>query len=265
MTRRAFLGASAALGAAALGYSAISNELEVTHSRAIGRSLAAGLRIAVATDMHAPHDYIDQRAFSEAVRRFDPHLMCVVGDAIERRGTEALVRFYDDTTARLGKFAVYGNWEYYGRIVPSVLSREYERAGFRLLLNEKIRLDYNGRPIDLIGLDDLLGGAPDYSLGRMNAGDAPDTPAIVLSHCPLTFDRMVPIVDRPIQMLAGHTHGGQIAPFGWAPVRPWGSGRYVAGWYAGSGGSALYVSRGLGNSGAPFRIGSRPELALLTF
>ena len=67
----------------------------------------------------------------------------------------------------------------------------------------------------------------------------------------------------PFTAFAGHTHGGQIAPFGVALVTPPGSGAYVKGWY-GAGGQRLYVSRGLGNSDIPFRIGSPPELALLT-
>jgi predicted MPP superfamily phosphohydrolase len=61
-------------------------------------------------------------------------------------------------------------------------------------------------------------------------------------------------------MLSGHTHGGQIAPFGVALKLPHGSGGYVAGWYRGDG-VPLYVSRGIGTSLVPIRIGATPELA----
>jgi hypothetical protein len=61
-------------------------------------------------------------------------------------------------------------------------------------------------------------------------------------------------------MLAGHTHGGQVAPFGIATVLPRGCGRYVAGWYR-EGGPPLFVSRGIGTSSLPVRIGASPELA----
>ena len=72
------------------------------------------------------------------------------------------------------------------------------------------------------------------------------------------------IAHRPTVVLAGHTHGGQIAPLGLAIVLPEGSGRYVHGQYQSANSQhTLYVSRGLGNSGPPFRIGARPELALL--
>jgi predicted MPP superfamily phosphohydrolase len=59
--------------------------------------------------------------------------------------------------------------------------------------------------------------------------------------------------------LSGHTHGGQVAPFGIATILPPGCGRYVAGWYRDSG-PPMYVSRGIGTSLFPVRIGATPEL-----
>jgi len=64
---------------------------------------------------------------------------------------------------------------------------------------------------------------------------------------------------RPQWMLAGHTHGGQIAPFGWTPFRPRGSGRYVGGWYRDTV-PALYVSRGIGTSVIDARHRAVPEV-----
>ncbi|HEU0012912.1 MAG TPA: hypothetical protein VFQ45_04475, partial [Longimicrobium sp.] len=74
---------------------------------------------------------------------------------------------------------------------------------------------------------------------------------------PLDFD-----LSRITLMLSGHTHGGQVNLFGWAPVLPRGSGRYVRGWFRDPGAIPLYVSRGIGTSQYPVRLGSPPELAL---
>jgi predicted MPP superfamily phosphohydrolase len=63
-------------------------------------------------------------------------------------------------------------------------------------------------------------------------------------------------------MLAGHTHGGQVAPFGHALILPPGCHGYVQGRYARPP-HQLYVTRGLGSSHLPFRVGARPELAIL--
>jgi uncharacterized protein len=64
-------------------------------------------------------------------------------------------------------------------------------------------------------------------------------------------------------VLSGHTHGGQVAPFGLATILPRGCGRYVAGWYRDEGGPPMYVSRGIGTSLVPVRIGATPELVVI--
>jgi hypothetical protein len=268
ITRRRFL-AAAGLGVAGLsGYGALSNELEATRS-AVPRWPAdarAPLRLALATDMHGPHHLIDLAALVRTIAEFQPHVLCVVGDAVDNRGDEGLVSLYGAVQAPLGKFAVLGNWEYEGECDIPRLERAYAHAGVDLLINRRVTLDHAGEPIDIVGLDDILGGSPDLRLiDTLRPGDATAPRAIALSHCPRGFDSLVPHAPRPIVTLAGHTHGGQIAPLGVALVLPTGSGHYVKGWYVSRHGSHhLYVSRGLGNSGPPFRIGSRPEIALLT-
>ena len=64
-------------------------------------------------------------------------------------------------------------------------------------------------------------------------------------------------------MLAGHTHGGQIAPFGWALVTRIRNRRYARGLVQ-TDHFPLYVTRGLGVTGIPLRIGSDPELPVIT-
>lgn len=84
----------------------------------------------------------------------------------------------------------------------------------------------------------------------------------MLSHTPVFRDTLSGSDPRIRAMIAGHTHGGQIAIGGWAPIRPPGSGDYVSGWYR-ENGPDLFVSRGLGTSLIPIRLGSTPELALI--
>lgn len=261
LTRRHFLTVAGAGAVASAGYVALSNRLEVTRHARPRRGGASPLRVAHLSDLHAPHDWIEPEALARAVRAFAPDLVVVTGDAVQRRGTEALVREYAALTARLGAFAVIGNWERWGRCDEALLRREYERAGIRLLVNETAAVDCDGEPVSIVGLDDFRSGAPDYPLLRASSRAAGRR--LVLSHCPITFDVIAAAAGAaPVDVLAGHTHGGQIAPFGLALHTPPGSGRYVKGWY-GLGVHRMYVSRGLGNSGPPFRLGARPELALL--
>ncbi len=60
--------------------------------------------------------------------------------------------------------------------------------------------------------------------------------------------------------LSGHTHGGQIAPIGWALERirqP-----YVFGLHD-VGGTILYVTSGAGYWGPPMRLGTRAEIVVV--
>jgi uncharacterized protein len=263
LSRRHFL-AAATVGIAGTVYGAGSNDLQITHPTHPAPPGHPPLRVALLTDMHAPHDWVEGKHLVDAIRRFDPHIITIVGDAVDERGEEHHVAFYDALTAPLGKFATLGNWEYQGLCDLVRLRREYDKVGVRLLINETVYLDHQGTPLQLIGLDDLRAGMPNYAL-LDSPPPPPEGRTLVLAHCPKSFDSVVTVARRPVTVLSGHTHGGQIAPFGVAIITPDGSGRYVQGWYpAATGGHALYVSRGLGNSGIPFRIGARPELPLLT-
>lgn len=266
LTRREFVATAGGVGLLSL-YGASSNGLDSSRTTLQGGTQRGqSLRVALLTDMHGPHNWIDQDELIAETGGFQPDLVCIVGDAVDRRGDEPLVRRYADLPAKFGKFATLGNWEYQGECNLQRLRREYERAGVRLLVNETAQIDTGaGGPVDLVGLDDWRAGSPDYTLVSSLPGAPQDaTRAVVLCHCPVGFDTISRVAKRPTAVLAGHTHGGQIAPFGFALVLPEGSGRYVKGSYASADAKhALYVSRGLGNSGPPFRIGSRPELALL--
>ena len=80
---------------------------------------------------------------------------------------------------------------------------------------------------------------------------------ILLAHDPSTFKRASALgVDL---QLSGHTHGGQIFPFGLL-VRL--AVPFVAGLYE-RGGSLLYVSRGTGFWGPPMRLLAPAEITEL--
>ncbi|HET7457019.1 MAG TPA: metallophosphoesterase [Gemmatimonadaceae bacterium] len=269
--RRLLRGAAAATALAATGGALVvsGNRLDVHRVPTPDSPRSDGsrepLRVALLTDVHAPHDWFAFDELAAATRAFDPHVVLVVGDAINRRGDEQLVRAYGALPARLAKLAVLGNWEYQGRCDVAALRAEYDSAGVRLLVNESATIDHGGELVAILGLDDYLRGRPRLSLltGLASSASASAPRTLVMAHCPALFDTARQLVKAPFVALSGHTHGGQIAPFGRALVTPPGSGAYVKGWY-GDASQRLYVSRGLGNSDIPFRVGSPPELALLT-
>lgn len=253
------MGAASSLGAA--------NALEATRPAApAGTRACRALRVALVTDVHAPRSWVPIETLAETIQAFDPDLLFIVGDSIDRRNEEAQVRAFGRLSARYGKFAAVGNHEHWSVSSFTRLRREYERADVRLLVNEQSAVDVGGTPVVISGLDDWRAGTPDYALvadGQRRWRDAAHR--IVLAHCPAAFDAIRAASTLPLDVLAGHTHAGQVAPFGVPIVLPYGSGEYVTGWYtARQHAQRMYVSRGVGNSGIPLRVGARPEVALLS-
>jgi hypothetical protein len=74
----------------------------------------------------------------------------------------------------------------------------------------------------------------------------------------------LPIVERAgvSLQLSGHTHGGQFAPFNWFTRRVFGKFTHGMNRF---GALQVYTSTGAGTWGPPMRVGTHPEIVLLTF
>jgi predicted MPP superfamily phosphohydrolase len=187
-------------------------------------------------------------------------LIVFTGDQIDRRRVDAdmFVHGFAGIRAPLGVFGVLGNHDY--RVSPRRALWTLEAAGITPLVNSSALLDRDGKRIALIGIDDLLapaGRGPDFRIVERH----PEAFRLVLCHQPQGWDEARRF--GADLTLAGHTHGGQIA----LPTRNFNPARvytrYIAGPYT-EDGSLLYVSRGIGVGAVPLRLGSPPELDLIT-
>jgi len=247
--------------AAAIDGVAITPRRLVTSHHTFGQAATAErLRIVQVSDLHVHGMGTLERQLLEQLHEAQADLIVITGDSIDRAGSLPLL----DTL--LGEFprsprvlAILGNWEYRSGIVPEQFARTYARHGIELLVNRSIELAHRGRTIRVTGLDDILFSQPEAASA---IGDGrPLDHHLVLTHCPIARDTLgLPPEHAASLVLSGHTHGGQVAPFGVAAILPPGCGRYVAGWYRDANGPPLYVSRGIGTSGLPIRIGATPEL-----
>ena len=266
MERRTFI-KSLAIGGAALaasgGYFEHSNRFAVASLEMdVFGGLKEPLRICLISDFHAPSYTFRLDKLTQAVNSFHPDFIFATGDIIDDTGNEPLIRrLFSGMKVKGGKYSILGNWEYWSNADLNLLDAYYRQAGFELLVNKTVELSYRGQDLRITGLDDWIAGKPDYKLLEDAGGNTAIN--IVLVHCPAAFDTIKDISGRASLTLSGHTHGGQIAPFGAMIFRPPGCGAYTKGLYR-QGSRALYVSAGLGNILLPFRIGSRPELCLLT-
>jgi len=193
--------------------------------------------------------------FERIVSQIDalhPDLVVLTGDLLDPgfHGDEAVEKIGLALKGKQGKFAILGNHEFYHGLEASVEC--YKRLGARLLRNEVVELP-NG--LQIAGIDDirtvhLTRAEVSAVLSKLDPGK----PAIFLSHQPLMFDLAA---ERGVGlMLSGHTHRGQIFPFGLF-VRLFY--RYVYGLYR-QGGATLYVTSGAGQWGPPMRLFAPPEI-----
>lgn len=290
LSRRQWLtGAAGAMGGVGIAASATSAvrraftvepELITVTRHHVGGGNEAGassLRVAQLTDLHLDSIGAHEERVAAAVAVQRPDLIVFTGDSIDDAARAGILgEFLDMLDGRTRKFAIVGNRERSGGIDVRELARVYAKRGCELLINDVADLRIGGRRVLITGLDDLIGGTPDPA--RALVGSEPTPNHLLLAHCPaqrdaIRWERVSPVatagiaegpeVDlapyRPQWMLAGHTHGGQIAPFGLAPFRPRGSGRYVSGWYRDTL-PALYVSRGIGTSVIDARHRAVPEV-----
>ena len=259
--RRACLLAGVVPVAAAIDGVAITPRRLVTSHHAFGQAAAADrLRILQVSDLHVHAIGTLERQLLERLHASEADLIVITGDAIDRGGSLPLLDTLLSEFPRSPRvLAILGNWEHRSGITPAELARTYSRHGIDLLVNQSIELEHHGRTMRITGLDDILGGRPDARTALVGA--RPLDHHLVLAHCPIMRDRLELPPDHPASLvLSGHTHGGQVAPFGLATVLPKACGRYVAGWYLDDAGPPLYVSRGIGTSLLPIRIGATPEL-----
>jgi len=240
-----------------------------------------GLRIVQLTDLHLGR-YVkpeDVRRKVEVAVSLRPDIMVLTGDFVEYHFNHLEAGLDEIITLkpRYGIYASLGNhdhWEGAQRVIDALETRD-----IRVLVNENTEA---APGLWLAGVDDLMAGMPDLEKTFENLPDHRAT--VLLSHNPKILPR---VAHRPVLVLSGHTHGGQIGlPFlpprklmaipGMRRLMDWyegagaraqgasdegiGTSQYIEGWYE-EGEAMLYVCRGIG-MGSPFRISCPPEIAL---
>jgi predicted MPP superfamily phosphohydrolase len=270
LSRRRFLTlATGALGAAALGDGFLIEPAAIDVTRhdvpvpGLPEELE-GFTIACVTDVHL-HDGIHRpaRATLERLARERPHLVALIGDICNHRDDlEDLVAFAGRARGSVATVATLGNWEHDAGIERRTAEKAYSLAGAELLYNSSTRVRVGTATLTVVGIDDPVLGSPDVVAATrgLDGGD----PAVWVVHAPGYVDRISPgSVPRPAAIMAGHTHGGQVRLPLYTPYTPYGSGRFVAGWYRDTL-APLYVSRGIGTVVLPARLFCPPELPIFT-
>ncbi|MBT8280899.1 MAG: metallophosphoesterase [Muriicola sp.] len=222
------------------------------------------IKLIQLTDLHIREIKTYHTWIANRIKKEDPELLCFTGDSINKPSQMApLEAFLQMIPVEIPKVVIMGNKEYDGKISHKAYRDLFKKYNGILLVNESLVIEKNGRKINVVGIDDFLNGKPDYQQAVEDVERTNET--VVLNHCPQYRDS-IDELNKELKInlsliLCGHTHGGQIQFFGKEFYKPDGSGKYLNGWYR-SQDSLMYVSKGVGTSYIPVRIGARAEIPI---
>ncbi|HEY5057009.1 MAG TPA: metallophosphoesterase [Acidobacteriaceae bacterium] len=276
VTRRAFIASATAAGIGLAAYSATfaRHEFEITRRTIPIRNLPdafQGFRIVQMSDIHL-EEYTETYFLEKMVAQVNalqPDLVVITGDFVSRgplshsvawkaAGTAAEIL---STLKAPQRFGILGNHDV--GVGAEHVIRPLEAHGTPILVDSYTPIQRGGDVFWLCGADDAGTRRPDLNYA-IPAG--PHAPVIFMCHEPDYVDKVVrhprfPLIDL---MLSGHSHGGQIRlPYIGPLILPPMGQKYVEGMFYFDH-MQLYVNRGIGTVGLPFRLNCPAELTEFT-
>lgn len=231
-----------------------------------------GFKIAHVSDLHNDEFGKDNHKLISLIENTDPDIIAITGDIFDchRTDVDVAINFAEKVVQIAPCYYVAGNHEQRVPEAYDKLLEAFEQIGVIVLDNKSAKLNRGDQSINIIGVSDP-GFETDYLFGdtetvlRNHLTELvtdKESFNLLLSHRPELFDVYT---DFDVDLvLTGHAHGGQFRlPFvgGLYAPNQWFFPEYDAGLYT-EDNTNMIVSRGIGNSLFPFRIGNRPEVVL---
>ena len=260
--------------------------IEVTQRDFFLRGLPSafdGMRIVQISDIHLD-DFTEPFFLRDVIghiNRIKPDVVVLTGDFATSEQDSRLGRKVASTKFARGAawqcaniltgleckstYAVLGNHDF--GVGAAEVATALGDNGITVLRNAFVSIERGGARIWLAGVDDPLEGHPNPELAiPASIRNVPNEPIVLLCHAPDYADRLLrgPAGQAVDLMLSGHTHGGQVRlPFLPAMRLPPLGRKYVEGWFR-LDRLQLYVNRGIGTIGLPFRLFCPPEITVIT-
>ena len=235
----------------------ILNRIDIKQNRFEGNQY----RIVQISDMHVG-GLIDRDFVSKSVKTINSlnaDLIAITGDL-----TDAHIDTLKDAIgelrhlkSRYGTYYIVGNHEYFHSAGDTIAY--LKTIGIHVLENTSMKID----DFYIAGVYDLFGYrsntfVPDITKAMK---DIPaNAPTLLLAHQPKYIEHLEGFT--PSLILSGHTHGGQVWPFGYlvSLAQP-----YLKGLHSLGDNRHIYVNSGIGFWGPPMRLGSHAEITCITW
>lgn len=224
-----------------------------------------GLKIIHFTDLHFG-SVIHEKQLKKLVKKINelnPDIVIFTGDLIEQKyectkeEVKLLTKYLNMINARLGKYAIIGNHDYY---IENINNFYYD-SNFTIL-NNSYDIIYNtsNEAIGIYGLENITYGTPDMT--KYNEEKFKNTKyKILLMHEPDYIDNVINNYDINL-ILSGHSHNQQVRiPYIKGFWLPEGSKKYYEPYYK-INNTDVYISNGLGTSSIELRFLSPPSINL---
>lgn len=241
----------------------------------------SGMKIVQISDLHTG-SFVSTEPIARAIKMVNdekPDMIFFTGDLVNDVHTEAIPfkEILSSMKAPLGVYSILGNHDYgdyYSWNSEAEKKQNLEdlkllqhELGWKLLLNEHVRIGEPGNDMALIGIENwsALSGFSKYGdLAKAYAGAEDAKVKLLLSHDPTHWDAQVNKDYKDIAAtFSGHTHGFQ---FGFEiPGLKWSPAQWIYKQWSGlyeNGKQKLYVNRGLGFLFYPGRVGIAPEITV---
>jgi predicted MPP superfamily phosphohydrolase len=196
----------------------------------------------------------------DKTNQIDADIVVITGDLVDLTASTAKERLepLKDLKSRHGVYFVVGNHEYFYDVEGII--NYIKSIGIVVLENSNVVID---DIVNLSGVYDLAGERhgrlkPDVKKALQNTDES--LPTILLSHQPKIVNH-ISNNDNIDLIISGHTHGGQIFPFGLLVLldQP-----YLHGLYNHNEKTKIYVSSGSGYWGPPLRVLAPSEIVKIT-
>ena len=219
----------------------------------------ASYKIVQLSDLHVgrtiQHDFVAQLV--RTTNQLQPDLVVITGDLVDLSVDRIKSDLAPLQELQAPVYFILGNHEYFHGVAETLAY--VKQLGIIPLLNAHVVIGQGHQQFNLIGINDLSGSRageypPDIEAAYRGVDET--MPCIVLAHQPKTITELD--AHRCDLMLSGHTHGGQIFPFGLLVMT---AQPYIAGLHRHAPQRYIFVSRGTGYWGPPIRFLAPSEIS----